>query len=324
MEELLLIRLLSHQELKLWQIMYIQKDLNLVYILIQEKKTCAGRPGSLGYEMEDANSYAEWGVDYLKFDNCNAPAKQTPKERYPVMTAALNATGRKILFSMCDWGVQDPWLWAQDVGNSWRTDNDISDDWDSFIRVLDDNIALSPYAGPGGWNDPDMLEVGNGGMAFHEYRSHFAIWCLLKAPLLVGCDMSNMSKETMSIFGATELIAVNQDPLGVQGDLIWQLGPQQLWAGPLSDGSRVFILFNRHTWYTTFNTTMTVNFEDLGFPNGTIGIVRDLYEKQDIGKFQDTFSWSIMTHDVFAGKFTPLNLDYVDTKWRPKLKSFYH
>jgi len=285
------------------------------------EKTCAGRPGSLGYETLDAESYASWGVDYLKFDNCNAPADQTPKERYPIMTAALNATGRKILFSMCDWGVQDPWIWAQNVGNSWRTDNDISSNWDSFIRVLDNQIGLSIFAGPGAWNDADMLEVGNPGMNYHEYRSHFALWCLLKSPLLIGCDMTSMSEETKEILGTVELLAVSQDSLGVQGDLIWQLGPAQIWATLLSDGSRVFILFNRHTVYTTYNNTITIKFEDLGFQNGTYGIVRDLYARQDIGKFQDYFSVSIMTHDVFAGKFTPLNVKEIDIKWRPKLRN---
>jgi len=178
--------------------------------------TCAGRPGSLGYETIDANTYAAWGVDYLKYDNCNTDGT-SPKVRYPVMRDALLASGRSIFYSMCEWGVEDPALWASPVGNSWRTTGDITDSWDSMLNIIEYNDQWADYAGPGGWNDPDMLEVGNGGMTFEEYKSHFSLWCLAKAPLLVGCDITNMSEETKFILMAPEVIAVNQDPLGVQG-----------------------------------------------------------------------------------------------------------
>ncbi|KAH3764189.1 Melibiase family protein [Pelomyxa schiedti] len=178
--------------------------------------TCAGRPGSLGYETVDADTYAAWGVDYLKYDNCNTDGSD-PKERYPVMRDALLASGRSIFFSMCEWGVEDPATWAADVGNSWRTTGDISDSWDSMLEIIEYNDQWAQYAAPGGWNDPDMLEIGNGGMTFDEYKSHFSLWCLAKAPLLIGCDITSMSAETKSILMASEVIAINQDPLGVQG-----------------------------------------------------------------------------------------------------------
>ena len=179
-------------------------------------KTCAGRPGSLGYEEIDAKTYASWGVDYLKYDNCYTDGSK-PEVRYPPMRDALNATGRPIFYSMCEWGVDDPATWAKDVGNSWRTTGDISDSWNSMITIIDTNNRWADYAGPGGWNDPDMLEVGNGGMTFEEYKVHFGLWALSKAPLLVGCDVTTMTEETKSILLNPEIIAVNQDPLGIQG-----------------------------------------------------------------------------------------------------------
>eukprot|EP01084_Bolivina_argentea_P286209 490954_1 len=147
-------------------------------------KTCAGRPGSLGYETDDANTYASWGVDYLKYDNCNSGS--TPmQQRYNTMRDALNATGRQIFFSMCSWGGDNVDYWGNNTGNSWRTTGDISDKWSSMLSNWDHNGPASS-ASPGGWNDPDMLEVGNGGMSTTEYMTHFSLWCIGKAPLLIG------------------------------------------------------------------------------------------------------------------------------------------
>jgi len=184
-------------------------------------ETCAGRPGSLGYEKNDANSYASWGVDYLKYDNCNND-NLTPEVRYPVMRDALNATGRHIFFSMCEWGVDNPATWAPLVGNSWRTTGDISDNWGSMTSNLDINNNWFKQAGPGGWNDPDMLEVGNGGMTNTEYVSHFSLWAISKAPLLIGCDVTNLSPETLAILTNSEVIAINQDSLGIQAGKVAQ------------------------------------------------------------------------------------------------------
>lgn len=182
-------------------------------------KTCAERPGSLGYEEIDAKTYAEWGVDYLKYDNCFTDGS-APEKRYPVMRDALLKSGRDIFYSMCEWGVNDPAKWAKSVGNSWRTTGDINDSWNSMIGIIDQNDRWYEYAGPGGWNDPDMLEVGNGHMTTDEYKIHFGLWALSKAPLLIGCDVTNMSKETFEILTNSEIIAINQDKLGVQGHKI--------------------------------------------------------------------------------------------------------
>jgi len=283
-------------------------------------KTCAGRPGSLNYETIDAQTYAEWGVDYLKYDNCNAPSNPLPVTRYTTMRDALNATGRPILFSICEWGSSAPWNWASPVGNSWRTTNDISDEWNNLLRVLDNNIGLSYASGPGAWNDADMLEVGNGGMTFGEYQSHFALWALLKSPLLIGCDLHKLSSETLYILGAKEVIAVNQDPLGVQGDLVYQRGPMQIWAGPLSDGSRVVIVFNRHTPYTTYNDTVTINFNTIGYDLFTSATVRDLFLKKDLGIFQGKISVSLPTHTSLTYKITPTQFKKEYIEWRPFLQ----
>jgi len=182
-------------------------------------KTCAGNPASLGYETVDANTFASWGVDYLKYDNCNTDGTP-PEKRYPPMRDALNASGRPIFFSMCEWGVDNPATWAGPVGNSWRTTGDISDSWSSMISKVDINAPLYPYAGPGAWNDPDMLEVGNGGMTTAEYTTHFSLWAIMKAPLLVGCNVQNMSSATLNILTNTEVIAINQDALGKQGYVV--------------------------------------------------------------------------------------------------------
>ena len=178
--------------------------------------TCAGRPGSLGYEEIDARTYAEWGVDYLKYDNCYNEGKSS-LERYPVMRDALNKTGKPIFYSLCQWGEENVPTWGKDVANSWRTTGDISDNWDSMIKIIDINDKSYQYGGPGGWNDPDMLEVGNGGMTLIEYKTHFGLWAISKAPLLIGCDITTMNKEIKDILTNPEIIAVNQDSLGEQG-----------------------------------------------------------------------------------------------------------
>ena len=178
--------------------------------------TCARRPGSLGYEEIDAKTYAEWGVDYLKYDNCyNNKIKSTI--RYQKMRDALNKTGRKIFYSLCSWGRESVSKWGKNMGNSWRTTEDIKDSWKSMIRIIDINNKWYKYAGPGGWNDPDMLEVGNGGMNLEEYKVHFGLWAISKAPLLIGCDITKMTKEIKKILTNPEVIAINQDSLGQQG-----------------------------------------------------------------------------------------------------------
>ena len=181
--------------------------------------TCQGRPGSLDYEKEDAEQYAKWEVDYLKYDNCYNNGISS-LIRYPKMRDALNKTNRPIFYSLCQWGREKVATWAGEVGNSWRTTGDIWDSWDSMINIIDENDKWYQYAGPGAWNDPDMLEVGNGGMTLIEYKTHFALWAISKAPLLIGCDITKMSEEIKNILTNPEVIAVNQDKLGQQGHKI--------------------------------------------------------------------------------------------------------
>ncbi|KAM0840785.1 hypothetical protein ACQ4PT_059424 [Festuca glaucescens] len=173
-------------------------------------QTCSKKmPGSLDHEEQDVKTFASWGVDYLKYDNCN-DAGRSIMERYTKMSKAMKKYGKNIFFSLCEWGNENPATWAGGMGNSWRTTLDIVDNWDSMTSRADQNDKWASYAGPGGWNDPDMLEVGNGGMTEAEYRSHFSIWALAKAPLLIGCDVRSMSQQTEDIINNWEVIAVNQ------------------------------------------------------------------------------------------------------------------
>ena len=181
--------------------------------------TCQGREGSLNYEDNDAKTYAQWNVDYLKYDNCYNNGISS-LIRYPKMRDSLNQTGHYIFYSLCQWGQEEVATWARDVGNSWRTTGDISDNWNSMINIIDENDKWYEYAGPGGWNDPDMLEVGNGGMTLTEYKTHFALWSITKAPLLIGCDITKMTDDIKKILTNPEVIAVNQDSLGQQGHKI--------------------------------------------------------------------------------------------------------
>eukprot|EP00250_Pteridium_aquilinum_P034002 c6834_g1_i1 orf=175-1377(-) len=238
--------------------------------------TCERRPGSLYHEIRDASTFASWGIDYLKYDNCfNLGIK--PKLRYPRMRDALNKTGRPIYFSLCEWGQDNPAEWGNAVGHSWRTTDDIQDNWASMVAIADLNDQWAAYAGPGGWNDPDMLEVGNGDMTFTEYRSHFSIWCLMKAPLLIGCDVRNMTTETFEILSNIEAIAVNQDSLGVQGSKVSKQGSEEcleVWAGPLSEGRVVVALWNR----CASGNYITALWEDVGLESNASMVARDLWE----------------------------------------------
>ena len=266
-------------------------------------KTCAGRPGSLGYETNDAQTYAGWGVDYLKYDNCNNDGID-PKVRYPVMRDALNKTGRPIFFSMCEWGVEFPATWAPLVGNSWRTTGDISDRWDSMITRADQNNLWAAYAGPGGWNDPDMLEVGNGGMTTTEYETHFSLWCLMKAPLLIGADVRNMSADTLRILTNVEVIAVNQDPRGAQGRKVNTTGDYEVWSAPLSDGAFAVILLNRGDTAVS----MTAWWEDLPLDPNVTATVRDLWLHQDVGVVKGSVTAGVAGHGVVMYRITPVSL----------------
>ncbi|XP_039140792.1 alpha-galactosidase-like [Dioscorea cayenensis subsp. rotundata] len=236
-------------------------------------QTCSKTmPGSLDHEEQDANTFASWGVDYLKYDNCNNPGT-SPQERYNTMSKALLNSGRSIFFSLCEWGQENPATWASGVGNSWRTTGDIEDNWESMLSKADENDQWASYAGPGGWNDPDMLEVGNGGMTTEEYRAHFSLWALAKAPLLIGCDVRSISSETKDILGNSEVIAVNQDGLGVQGRKVKSNDGLEVWAGALSGGRVAVVLLNR----SGSQASITADLSDIGLQSKQ-AVVRDLWE----------------------------------------------
>ncbi len=207
-------------------------------------KTCQGRPGGRGYEFQDARTYARWGVDYLKYDWCNT-STQEAKSSYAIMRDALYVAGRPIVFSICEWGTAKPWEWGKEVGHLWRTSQDILDRWDAMIDIFEKQKDLAKYAGPGYWNDPDMLEVGNGGMTTEEYRTHFSLWCMLAAPLMSGNDLQNMSAETKEILTNNEVIALDQDPLGKQGYCYRDNGDYQIWIKKLQNNEKAACLLNR-------------------------------------------------------------------------------
>ena len=264
--------------------------------------TCAGRPGSRGYEYQDARQYAAWGVDYLKYDWCNTSG-QDPRSSYELMAHALQSTGRPIIFSICEWGAHQPWEWARGAGgNTWRTTGDISDEWkhvgpaygNGVVDILDRQVGLEGAAGPGGWNDPDMLQVGNGGMTDVEYRSHFSLWAMLAAPLMAGNDLRNMSPATSSILANRDVIAVNQDPLGQQARRIARDGDLEVWSKQLEDGGRAVVLLNRGV----SARTITVRWPQLGYPGSLKAFVRDLWAHADLGRYAGSLSRQVPPHGV--------------------------
>jgi len=209
--------------------------------------TCAGYPGSLGHEQIDAQSFAGWGVDYLKYDNCNNNSDGSRADfvrRYSAMGDALRASGRPIVYSICEWGQVQPWEWAGDIGQLWRTTGDIQDNWGSLSSLIAQNAPLFWAARPGAWNDPDMLEIGNGGMTTREYETHFSMWAMMAAPLLIGTDLRKASADTLRILSNAEVIAVDQDRLGVQAQVLYDLGGKMVLARPLVDGDRAVALYN--------------------------------------------------------------------------------
>lgn len=216
-------------------------------------ETCAGRPGSLGHEYQDALQYARWGIDYLKYDWCNT-TNVNAQGAYQLMRDALQAAGRPIFFSMCEWGDNHPWRWAKGIGDSWRIGPDIWCSFDStrvfptyiqcsVIDCINRNDSLRSYAGPGHWNDPDMLEVGNG-LSVNQDRAHFTMWCMMASPLILGNDVRNMSDETKAILTNRDLIAIDQDKLGVQGLRFLIREGLEYWFKPLSNGDWAMTIFN--------------------------------------------------------------------------------
>ncbi|KAK5831400.1 hypothetical protein PVK06_015197 [Gossypium arboreum] len=266
-------------------------------------RTCSNQmPGSLHHEYEDAKTFAQWGVDYIKYDNCYHDGTRN-RERYTAMGHALQKIKRPIHFSLCEWGQEDPAKWAGAYGHSWRTTGDINDTFASVTWIADLNNRWGRYAGPGRWNDPDMLEVGNGGMTMDEYRSHFSIWSLMKAPLLIGCDLRSVSNRTLRILGNKEVIEVNQDSLGVQGRKLRSKDGLEVWAGPLSDNRVVVVLWNR----SELRALITAVWRDFGLSPNTPAIVRDLWKHKYVSmNKRDRLTASVAPHACKMYVLTPL------------------
>ncbi|MBG6137660.1 NPCBM/NEW2 domain-containing protein [Longispora fulva] len=272
-------------------------------------KTCNGAdgfPGGLDHEQQDANLFASWGVDYLKYDNCNNQGVDA-QVRYKRMRDALQATGRPIAYSICEWGRSDPkvWTWGEPVGNLWRTTGDISDTWSSMIGKAHANDDLARYAGPGHWNDPDMLEVGNGGMTDTEYRTHFSLWAVMAAPLLIGSDIRTASAATLAILTNTDVIAVDQDVLGAQATVVSSSAGLVVYSKPLANGDRAVALLNETGASATVSTTAAA----VGLGGASSYTLKDLWSKASRGT-TGTISATVPSHGtvlyrVSKGQLTP-------------------
>lgn len=267
-------------------------------------KTCAGFEGSYGHEEQDAQTYAAWGIDYLKYDLCSfaeimkragspAAAHKLMLDAYMKMHRALLKTGRPMVFSLCQYGADAVWRWGASVGgNSWRTTGDISDNYARMTEIAFEQAGLARFSGPGHWNDPDMLEVGNGGMNLEEYRTHMTLWALLAAPLLAGNDLSTMKPDTIALLTNKEVIAIDQDSRGKQADRVYAEGTEEIWARPLADGSKAVGIFNRFDW----PQTIEISFRRLGYSGGVKA--RDIWAAKDLGTLPNHYEARVPGHGV--------------------------
>lgn len=275
--------------------------------------TCAGRPGSRGYEYIDAATYADWGVDFLKYDWCHNNGANA-REAYATMRDALDNTGRQMVLSICEWGLNKPWEWGEGVGELWRVSEDIicqvegTAYWGgaSIFKIIDIMSPLWPYAGPGHWNDADMLQVGNGTLTYDENVMHFSMWCMLSAPLIVGYDMRNADRKILDIFTNREAIAINQDRLGKQGRMFERYDRfHELWVKELSDGCIALCFLNRD------DKEWNLDYHFGGFDMVGVGrtfdnyVVRDVWKHKDIGDTGDRYKFKIPSHGVVMLKLTP-------------------
>jgi len=278
--------------------------------------TCAGKPASFGYEEIDAQTFAGWGVDFLKYDFCHVPPGVDGPMLYRRMGQALRTAGRPVLFSICEWGQRKPWEWGASAGGQmWRTTGDINDSWESILNIgFERQSGLEAFAGPGRWNDPDMLVVGmygkgnvaHGGCTDAEYRSHFSLWCLLASPLMIGCDVRHMNQATRDLLLNREVIAINQDALGRQA---YKVGVTpygreivEVWTKPLQDGSIAAGLFNLGERQQRISS---VSWESLGLHDRRPCLVRDLWAGRDLGVFTRQFTARVERHDVALLKLIP-------------------
>ncbi len=283
-------------------------------------KTCGGVAGSYGHEEQDARQYAEWGVDYVKNDFCfthprcikdptclhtNGPTATTVEHEpfYKRWHAAIAKAGRPMILSICQWGSGDakPWLWGARYGHLWRRTGDIKERWESWTGILDQQVGLEPYNGPGHWNDPDMLVAGMEGMSPQESRAHLSLWCLLSAPLIAGHDPRGMTRGTIETLTNPEVLAIDQDPLGRQGTRILKRGDLEVWAKPLKDEAWAVVLFNRGG----SAADITLFWEDLRLAPTTAMQVRDLWDRKDRGTHTRSYSASVPYHGVVMVTLTP-------------------
>ena len=287
------------------------------------RKTCAGRPGSQGYEFQDARTYARWGIDYLKYDWCNTgdgAAKRNPVEAYTTMRDALAASGRPIVFSICEWGDSKPWEWARDVGHLWRTTGDITNCWacvvnhgswqsNGILPILDMQAGLRKYAGPGPWNDPDMMEVGNL-PTLSENRAHFAMWAMLAAPLIIGTDVRHLDRDILAVLKNKGVIAVNQDPRGIQGFPFLKSGELEVWVKVLDGGDFALAFLNRGSM--PLNEHFDIGTAGLGDDlvqwhpdlNATTYRIVDLWTGESAGDSGKPMVVEIAPHDVRIFRLT--------------------
>ncbi|MEO8766666.1 MAG: glycoside hydrolase family 27 protein [Ginsengibacter sp.] len=282
-------------------------------------KTCASYPGTRGYEYQDARFYASLDIDYLKFDWCNTEGL-TAKEAYTTMSNALRVAGRPIVFSLCEWGENKPWEWAEKVGQLWRTTGDISAIFDGFVDhgtwkqegvmpIADLQQGLRKYAGPGHWNDPDMLEVGNG-MTQSEDKTHFSVWAMLAAPLIAGNDLRKMSKETNAVLVNKEVIAIDQDKEGMEGFRFKAKDSLEIWVKPLSGEAWAFCFLNRsakamqvnYNWKDELVTDSVVN-KSFDAKNHNYK-VRDVWKQSNRDDTQKPLSAMLASHDVIMLKLS--------------------
>jgi alpha-galactosidase len=283
--------------------------------------TCQGRPGSRGYQFQDARQYAAWGVDYLKYDWCNEEG-QNASAAYKTMHDALQECGRPIVFSICEWGDNKPWEWGKGIGHLWRTTADIRDCFDCTInwgglgvlQILDKQAGLEEYAGPGHWNDPDMLEIGNGGQTITEYRTHFSLWCMLAAPLMAGNDLRSMDDGIRELLTNKEVIAVNQDTLGFQGFRFIDYGDLEVWVKALSGGDAAFCFLNRSNQPVDLN----FNWKKMGVYHFSVDQngfnlwkknyrVKDLWNHAEIGTTNENLVTKLAGHEALLVRLSSMS-----------------
>ena len=282
-------------------------------------QTCARFEGSIGHEQADATQYAAWGIDYLKYDLCGfrkkmqeeapgdtpeAKAKQDKmmRDAYETMHQALLKTGRPIVYSLCQYGFDSVWQWGAAVGgNLWRTTGDVKENFPSIALIAQTQIGLGKYAGPGHWNDPDMLEVGNGNLTPDENRTHMGMWAMLAAPLLAGNNLTKLTPEITAILTNKEVVAIDQDSMGREAERVYQEGPVQIWSRPLADGGHALAVINFGEDFT-FLRGIGLHLKEAGVKNGTKA--RDVWQAKDLGSIDDSYKVTLRRHQMLLLRFS--------------------